>query len=846
MKKFSICILAILSTICFLFAAACSSGGGGYDIGPFEAKFKENAKSEYYLGKEICLDDQIERVEGAEMKVVVSWTALISGSVQTKELTGYGMYFFPEELGEHELEYVVSFGETVKTATKTISVVEEPENEEEIVVPDEPDTEENKLNGFADVYKKNAAVTVSEGEIKSITLAATTSDMLSAAAEDVSAYIGFGSGFEIGNTLKVSFTGKNLPMIGLFLDDAPEGTVIGGLTDAGTGIVFCNHNPLWDQGRLIGVGPYRMYSSDSTKPTNRNDQFTYFGTNGSSSAEMGYKNLQADKNYRLEIKLVSASEADNTATIDVAFYTVEGDESTLVTSFSLTTPAAWTAINYESTAFAFYSPIRPEFGKTTFSYEIDYDENAEKPVKGVANTYARKANTVVTEGVVTSVTLATVGNDMLSASAEDTSSYLGVKEGFNLGTTLAVNFTGKNLPMIGLFLDGAPEGSVIGGLTDAGTGIVFCNCNPLWDLGRYIGVGPYRMYSSDAEKKTNRNDAFTYFGTNGSSSAEMGYKNLVADTNYRLEIRLMAADETNNTATIAAKFYTVEGENKTLVAEFTLVAPATWTAINYESTAFAFYSPIRPEFGSVTFSYELIYDENAENPVKGVSGAYAKNANLIVTEGVVKSVTLSTVGNDMLNANAEDTASYLGFESGFAVGKTLAINFSGKNLPMLGLFLDDAPEGTVIGGLTNAGTGIVYCNCNPLWDMGRYIGVGPYRMFSSESGKATDRKDAITYFGPSGSSSAELGRKNLVDGTDYRLEISKTAADETANTATIVFKLYTVVGTEKEEVTTFTINFSGAALEAVNYASTAFAFYSPIRPEFGSVTFSFELYDTVA
>ena len=82
------------------------------------------------------------------------------------------------------------------------------------------------------------------------------------------AYLGFESGFEAGKAIAIDFTGNNLPMIGLFLDDAPETVKIGGVKDAGTGIIFTNCNPLWSLGRLIGVGPYRLYSSDETHSNN--------------------------------------------------------------------------------------------------------------------------------------------------------------------------------------------------------------------------------------------------------------------------------------------------------------------------------------------------------------------------------------------------------------------------------------------------------------------------------------------------------------------------------------------------------------------------------------------------
>ena len=839
MRKKLIAILALLTCFFMTMSVACSNKG--HEIGEFEAKFKEGARTEYYLGNEICLDDQIVRVNGTKAKVIISWTSLISGSEQTKELSGYGMYFFPEQLGEHTIEYIVSYKDTIKSATKTITVVKKPPNEHIITPePEVYDEFENKLEGFDNVYKYSAGVEVVDGKIGEIALSKTLTDMKDASVKDTVAYIGFTKGFTVGSTLAINFTGKNLPSIGLFLDDAPEGTEIGGVSNAGTGLVFTNSSH-WSCDRLVGCGPYRIFNKDhynSTGNGGRVDSLTYFGPEFPDSAEMGRNHLEVNVNYRFEINLISASEETNTAVINFKFYKI-GETKELVTEFEKT--STFEEINYNSTAFAFYNGTRPEYGRIKFTYEL-YNLNIENAVENVAGAHAKKADLVVEDGTIKSVTLAKTPNDILYTENSDNVAYLGFESGFEEGKAIAIDFTGKNLPMIGLFLDDAPETVKIGGIKDAGTGIIFTNCNPLWSLGRLIGVGPYRLYSSNETQKTNRVESLTYYGTEGNDSAEMGRANLEDGKNYRLEIHLVGASEENNKAELVFKFF----EGSVEKAKFGLTS--TLEQINYNSTAFAFYGTQRPEFGSITFSYELIDSDeemvveqfDAEIPVNGVNNAYSREAEVVVNAGKISKITLSQTKADNVLKTQSDIDSYVGFANGFGLGKTLSVSFTGKNMPGIGLFLENESQYAVIGGVKDAGTGLIFMN----WYYGeaRFNGYGPYRLFSSDESKVTGQNNTISYHGVGGigTDTAELVREVLDDDTDYRLDISITNANESTNKATIVFSFYNV--DTATELCTFTIN---SALSEINYDSTAFAFYGQPRAEFGETTFSYEIKTTM-
>ncbi len=471
----------------------------------------------------------------------------------------------------------------------------------------------------------------------------------------------------------------------------------------------------------------------------------------------------------------------------------------------------------------------------------------EKIVEGVSGAYGKNATTVVGNGVITSVTLKAPTSDLLTNKNNDTVSYLGFESGLGAGKTLAIDFTGKNMPVIGMFLDNAPEGTVIGGLKDAGTGLVYMNCNAQRDLGRLVAYGPNRFLTSDGPTEGSHRDGLGHYegAAGGSESSEFGYKNLVAGTDYRLEIKILSADVATHSAKYTITLYKIENGAAAKVRSITKTCEL--EGINYDSTKFAFYGLTRPEFGNITFSYTIRDMEvfgTTETQSKIISGVYGKNATTVVENGEITSVTLKAPTSDLLTNKNNDTVSYLGFESGLGAGKTLAIDFTGKNMPVIGMFLDNAPEGTVIGGLKDAGTGLVYMNCNAQRDLGRLVAYGPNRFLTSDGPTEGSHRDGLGHYegAAGGSESSEFGYKNLVAGTDYRLEIKILSADVATHSAKYTITLYKIENGAAATVRSIT---RMCTLEGINYNSTKFAFYGLTRPEFGDITFSYEIYDTV-
>lgn len=685
--------------------------------------------------------------------------------------------------------------------------------------------DEGAVAGVSGAYAKNATLAINNDEITNITL---MGNEVGASADSYS-YVGFESGFDVGKTLAINWHGKVMPGIGLFLDDAPENTVIGGLVDGGSGIYYANNSYWGTSYRYIAAGPYRYISNDANKATARVDGLTHFGPTFPDSAEMGYDNLDSSKDYRLEITITSADETSNQANLAFAFYEVgENGALTSVTTFTKTSTLA--DINYNSTAFAFYGYNRASHTHS-FTFEL-YDPNVERSVDGIDGAYSKRAIVNVNNSEVTKVTLPAVLTDMDSASVTDTTGYLGFESGLGVGKTLAVYFTGKQMPMIGLFLSGAPEGEVIGGVTNSGTGLILTNYAPHKSStdARFYCLGPNRVHG--ASGVGGHLDAFGYYGKTGSSSSEIHYSKLTDGQAYCFELTVKTAS--SSTVSLLYELYKEDTGEQVM----SITKSSTVSGIDLTSTAFAFYSNTRKAYGDITFSFDL-YETGSERYVRGVSGAYAKGADLTVENGAITSVTLAAPVSDMHSATTSDSdvSKYVGFESGFGVGRTLAINWTGKTLPCIGLFLDDAPEGQTIGGLIATGTGIVLANGNG-WANGRFLAFGPNRCAYGK------HNDSLGYYGTDGTNaSAEMARDNLSSTQKYRIEISILEADDTTDTVSLSYVLYKVLDDSTTELVK-SVKKDSVVVAGVNYNSTAFAFYSPLRAEFGTATFSFEIYDT--
>ena len=725
-KILKCCCVALLAMFCFVFAFACGKHEDSSKNADFDVKFATGVKTEAEIGELIDLESLVVKVPNATFIFKVTFTDSFSGEPTTRTFRSDYM-FTPDTEGEHTIVYEVTLNNTTKSAAHTINVV----RPEQIIITEEA------VEGVANTYQYRATVTAKDGAVTSVTLpegiidydARTEDDELD--LTDNLAYIGATDAYGVGDTVKVYFTGKNLPGISVLCGN-PQGddAVIGRAVGDGTGIFFENGGRAGDGiasalgYRLYPAGPYRAHGNDdcyynysvsATIPyAGRRDvlaDYTGGGTldpdyatvlkGGSMNCPVGFSNLVDDQDYRFELRMNAANEAEFSFTYKL--YTIDGAPEKLVWSKTV----SWTkenSLNYlnddgtsnktnsskeafdefirvldlNSKTIAFYGN-KEGVGDCTFSYEIE--KAAEVPVNGIENAYSHNAQVTVGDTATTvklaqgSITNWELGTANAPVTHESDVAYLGFTDIWTVGTTIGINFHGKNIPDLGLFLDGADESLKIGQPVGGGTGIYLSMGGNLPEDNairqRLIGCAPYRLDSGEAGYMfpyNSRVDAITY---NPNNAAEMGYKNLDENKDYRLEIKLLSVSAGSGSWQI--DFYEVtDGDKGEAIASFTKSFSS--EIVNFESTAFAFYGIVLSE---IEFSYDVTVSVPSET-ISTYNATYDQEtgaATLQKCEG----------------GTSYTDCPYIDFGE-YADGGKVTIEFSGKYKPNVQFFAQDVTK----------------------------------------------------------------------------------------------------------------------------------------------------------
>ena len=197
----------------------------------------------------------------------------------------------------------------------------------------------------------------------------------------------------------------------------------------------------------------------------------------------------------------------------------------------------------------------------------------ETKVAGTDNVYSYKSSaTQNADGSITAVLKQGKISDDKETGVTDQLGYVGITDsGFGMGTTMTIDFEGKNLPGIGIYLGKSPEGYAVGGATASGTGFYIGNGNVSGELGsigqRLIVNGPNRL---DPGGKYRGNDGYppyygridrlSYLGSaasgepNFNRSAEMGYNLLEEGKKYRFELSDVSAEASDDFKVFALNY----------------------------------------------------------------------------------------------------------------------------------------------------------------------------------------------------------------------------------------------------------------------------------------------------
>ena len=437
---------------------------------------------------------------------------------------------------------------------------------------------------------------------------------------------------------------------------------------------------------------------------------------------------------------------------------------------------------------------------------VETDKVQEAPlqelaVEGVQNTYHYKADVGVANGKVTSVTLA---KGLITSDANGTKDnlrFIGQTEGFGLGKTISVSFKGKNLPAIGIFLGGAGDYKI--GTATGGTGLYVHNSNMNHDvnLGKRIIVnGPNRLQAatvaSTVAPYSGRQDALSC-GISGTelNNVPVGYQLLDESKSYRFELSCLSVTY-NFTLTLKYTLYEVAAdgtETQVYTATKSTGISGLAKTIDFTSGTFAFYGSTMQD---ITFSYELkdyVGDDLQVDPFDSIPvNSFSAKYNTTTGEYQLASGTASR--SDALGFN-NASFGYVGLGN-YSVGDTITIEFTGKNIPNIGLFASAngvQPIATGATGLflqssvnTKTGWSTRYALLGSyLWDAGKTVADQIGKTYTQELGKNWKLKEDTSNTG----STSLFGLMKMEDNKQYRYTITTVAVAGDAAKVTVISKI---------------------------------------------------------
>ncbi len=516
-----------------------------------------------------------------------------------------------------------------------------------------------------------------------------------------------------GEKLSLLFKGKNAPQLGFFVKPDPA-------------------NGSYDVKNSTG-GFFSFVAKESS-----GHKWTFFFPNmlnGNAcrtpipgSNDFGIADLEKDKTYLMQYSLsfvqhVDARNADrlkvNVEIYEVVDYFADKTVSSCTISEKLYEIGIYGEFYYaEGETFDFvgesviYGDIRNNIDIQYISdpTKIKVQAKQEKAVEGTENLYTYNANAKINDDGSVSATLKK-GKiiDDKQTGISDQLGYLGVQNsGFGMGKTITIDFVGKNLPGIGLYLDKSPEGYVVGGATASGTGFYIGNGNvsgELESIGQRITVNGTNRLDPGGTYRGNagyppyygRINGLSYNGSSpeGSAdynrSAKMGYNLLEDGKQYRFELKDVSyeIDTTFNTFALNYKLYDMSGSEPVLLEDVTRQVNRDFSGINFNSQTIAFFSSIHQD---ISFSYTISGDLTPYPKTEKLEGAT-----------ILKPATITEKQNDEKVAiEFGGTFDYVGLGE-YNVGDAIEFTFIGKNIPNVGLFANKNGVNPIGGGTENTG-----------------------------------------------------------------------------------------------------------------------------------------------
>lgn len=388
----------------------------------------------------------------------------------------------------------------------------------------------------------------------------TKSDKTKGNTATVNGYFAYKGIYSSGDSVSFTFKGYNIPGIVLFAD------TISGLTGGSKGLYICpGTGDLTLNKRLTFYGPYRLDSSNPVGYMSYDGVTTYdnifwnyrvynHGRTNSSDAmsPFSFDALYRDGDYLYTIRIVRASGSEIILTAllydkhsSSGDYELVADETFYI--FGYTGPTSGHIIAY---------PNYTSMGKTTTfsSYPINTSPLTERDY------FAYRGSCQVNE-TNTAIHLDDPVYPENNGNRLKDISYLGVKGASQIGKTIKVNFTGKNIPNLCLFSD-STDGQAIGG----GHGVYLCTSfqqvsetPPLGAPSNQHKLMPYAPYRWSPSNKFAYDkmafDDLTHFRYNDIGNAMqnkgLGYLDAVDEVNYEYDVKVNSYTGGNMNITVS-------------------------------------------------------------------------------------------------------------------------------------------------------------------------------------------------------------------------------------------------------------------------------------------------------
>ena len=430
-------------------------------------------------------------------------------------------------------------------------------------------------------------------------------------------------------------------------------------------------------------------------------------------------------------------------------------------------------------------PSKPTKSKSYGDYEFlgwylgdekyDFDSEIKSPITLKAkwgNVYKNAVKNA--DGTITISRMERTGDQSEGYGAK--AAYVAIEGDYGVGNSLAFDFTGKNIPNIGLFA------SAIGGPVDGTEGMyVSSGVTDNTLLGRLTIYGNHLLDSGNPSDYTTYNALGYNDRLETETESDFGLNNLSDDKDYRYKVTTKEA---------------TSGVELILELEEVLSNGSTLGLASFDKVISGYTGP---RSGNIivygTFKSDItlkMHDLNENIPSPDIVAHKAEMTGNTIT----------------LNSGTRQDDSYVGLNAGVGVGDKIEVSYVGKNIPNIA-FLCDTNKGQMIGG----GQGVYLANsfiinfATDTTNTKRMTPYGPYRWSNVGQGGGWDTRCRNT----SGIDS-KLGYANMEDGMNYVFTITIDSLVED----TVVFTIELVNNDTKATVTNRTITMSGLSGLLVN------------------------------